>query len=73
LPLFFLFLFFFVVVYFFSLMHCYLDLIIRMDTNSMYGFHRWIPELELSYKFLYMADTNRCFKIASTISFLIQR
>jgi len=30
----------------------------------MYGFHGWIPDLEFSYKFLYMADTIRCFKIA---------
>jgi hypothetical protein len=32
----------------------------------MYGFHRWIPELEFNSKFLYTVDTNRCFKIAST-------
>jgi len=23
-----------------------------MDTNSMYGFHGWIPDLEFSYRFL---------------------
>src|SRR5215467_11793544 len=64
---------FFVIVHFFSLIHCYLHLIIRMDTNSKYGFHHWIPELELSYKFLYMTYINRCFKISSTTSFLMQR
>jgi len=33
-----------------------------MDTNSIYGFHGWIPDLEFSYRFLYIADVNRCFK-----------
>jgi hypothetical protein len=58
---------FFVVIHFFSLMHRYLHLVIMMETNSICGFLGWIPELESSYKFLYMADTSRCFKIASTI------
>src|SRR5215467_1193923 len=59
--------FVFFVVHCFSLMLCYLHLIIRMDTNSKYGFHHWIPELELGYKLLYMPDTNRCFKIVILI------
>src|SRR5215467_8573406 len=48
----FVFVFVFFVVHFFSLMHSCLHLIIRMETNSICGFHGWIPDLEFSYRFL---------------------